>query len=174
MSKIYSLDGVYYVDAGRKAVAGDLIIITRYDGAKAGVFARVKSEDFMEEDFYADAIGETSLNLYGDGVLYVWVGYGDQYTVLVPREDITPARSDRDLIVELAYSFAKLQREVDELKAESKRDADLHEKVEMLIEDVSMLDERTQPLTDEGLSQLSTDLASEVERTVSRAMRNGR
>jgi len=65
---------------------------------------------------------------------------------------MTYKQTDRDLIIELAYTVAKLERKVERLEkslqepspwatAEEVRLVD--EKAEMLIDDVVMLDERT-------------------------------
>lgn len=47
--------------------------------------------------------------------------------------------------------------------------------IEMLTDDIVLLDERTQPLTSEGISELSTELAKVVERTIrTEGIRRGR
>ena len=53
---------------------------------------------------------------------------------------MTYKQTDRDLIIELAYTVAKLERKVERLEESLEKTDD---KAEMLIDDVVMLDERT-------------------------------
>ena len=76
---------------------------------------------------------------------------------------MTYKQTDRDLIIELAYTVAKLERKVDRLEeALEKTDG----KAEMLIDDVVMLDERTQPLTDDGAKEFAEGLSDVIEEYV--------
>ena len=76
---------------------------------------------------------------------------------------MTYKQTDRDLIIELAYTVAKLERKVERLE-ESLEKTD--GKAEMLIDDVVMLDERTQPLTDDGAKEFAEGLSEVIEEYV--------
>src|SRR5690625_5105881 len=104
----------------------------------------------------------------------------DRCHVLEPIESTSP-QSDRDLIIELAYSYAKLARKVETLEDDLqnvKHDAGqaladaatADEKAEMLIDDVVMLDERTQPLTDDGAKEFAVGLSDVIEEYVNDRM----
>src|SRR5690625_1586505 len=94
---------------------------------------------------------------------------------------MTYKQTDRDLIIELAYTVAKLERRVKELEKRELTHAlnieKLHdlfketdEKAEMLIDDVVMLDDRTQPLTDDGAKEFAEGLSDVIEEYVNDRM----
>src|SRR5699024_2913507 len=74
--------------------------------------------------------------------------------------NMTYKQTDRDLIIELAYTVAKLERKVERLEEALEKTDD---KAEMLIDDVVMLDERTQPLTDDGAKEFAEGLSDVIE-----------
>lgn len=80
---------------------------------------------------------------------------------------MTYKQTDRDLIIELAYTVAKLERKVERLE-EALEQTD--GKAEMLIDDVVMLDERTQPLTDDGAKEFAEGLSDVIEEYVNDRM----
>ena len=73
---------------------------------------------------------------------------------------MTYKQTDRDLIIELAYTVAKLERKVERLEKSLEQ---TDSKAEMLIDDVVMLDERTQPLTDDGAKEFAEGLSDVIE-----------
>src|SRR5690625_7673039 len=80
---------------------------------------------------------------------------------------MTYKQTERDLIIELAYTVAKLERKVERLEESLEKTDD---KAEMLIDDVVMLDERTQQLTDDGAKELAEGLSDVIEEYVNDRM----
>ena len=161
--KTFLVDGVEYVRADRGAEVGDLIRILRYDGKIVDICAKVLGDNyFNHEEFCAEPIsGNVSEEDFYEGKLLINTLISDQYATLEPKDD-TP-QTDRDLIIELAYTVAKLERKVERLEeALEKTDG----KAEMLIDDVVMLDERTQPLTDDGAKEFAEGLSDVIEEYV--------
>lgn len=64
-----------------------------------------------------------------------------------------------------ALTSTKLQTEVFE---------EMDAKVEMLIDDMVTIDERTQPLVAEGVSEFASELAEMIERKINESYRKGR
>ena len=159
------INGQEYIEINRKAEIGDIVI--NINDVHCGA-------SYIEVTYVRD-----------DGTLYVmnasndddWTRYyvcDRKYRVLEP---VAPAKSVEDMLVhlsqevvdlkkantELAYTVAKLERKVDRLEeALEKTDG----KAEMLIDDVVMLDERTQPLTDDGAKEFAEGLSDVIEEYV--------
>lgn len=104
------------------------------------------------------------------------------YRVLVPLDDAPQSpQSPDDIIANLVARLAKAERKITELSEQvdhntdnirtwaedySEHKANMSDKVEMLTDDIAMLDERTQPLTTEGVSKLSEELAQVVTEAI--------
>src|SRR5690625_144616 len=179
--KTILVDGEEYVRADRGAEVGDLIRILRYDGKIVDICAKVLGDNyFNHEEFCAEPIsGDVSEEDFYEGRLLINTLISDQYATLEPKDD-TP-QTDRDLIIELAYTVSKMQREIDELKESESNNRknllnlrgyflEVDDKAEMLIDDVAMLDERTQPLTDDGAKEFAEGLSDVIEEYVNDRM----
>src|SRR5690625_2671582 len=153
MTDIVNYKGVKYQKDFRCGSPGDLIIITQVqdfngDGYELGDIFKVQ-----------DRWSSDTVNTF-EGVTL----YDSEYAVL---DEVKTSQTDRDLIIELAYTVAKLERRVERLeKSLEKTD----EKAEMLIDDVVMLDERTQPLTDDGAKEFAEGLSEVIEEYVNDRM----
>lgn len=64
----------------------------------------------------------------------------------------------------LAFKIVDVEQEIGELM----------DKIEMIIDDEAYLDERTQPLVDEGVSEFAAELADLIERKINESRRKGR
>src|SRR5690625_2210199 len=99
--------------------------------------------------------------------------------------EIDTEKSVEDMLVSLSKEVANLKREIVDLhnqnsdltnnirksaetaeQAEYKADQalELDEKIEMCIDDIAMLDERTQELNDDGLAELGAEILRIIER----------
>lgn len=104
---------------------------------------------------------------------------------LYKEPDETDTKSTEDMLVSLSKEVANLKREITDLRnqnndltnnirkfaetaeqAEYKADQalELDEKIEMCIDDIAMLDERTQELNDDGLAELGAEILRIIER----------
>src|SRR5690625_2419532 len=116
--------------------------------------------------WYADKVGEVFTVSVGETRFHYDDEAGNRYAiskdhaVIIKPINRPRARTDRDLIIELAYTVAKLERKVERLE-ESLEKTD--GKAEMLFDDVVMLDERTQPLTDDGAKEFAEGLSEVIE-----------
>lgn len=155
-------NGGRYVTVNRRAKVGEkVIVVENFDFGKRGEVHEITE---VSARYYAYVTDKAELMNY------------DRCLVLEPVESLSP-QSDRDLIIELAYSYAKLAREVETLEDDLqnvKHDAGqaladaatADEKAEMLIDDVVMLDDRTQPLTDDGAEEFAEGLSEVIEEYV--------
>src|SRR5690625_854815 len=112
----------------------------------------------------------------------------NEYVVLEPIEE-SPDLTD--LVIRLSQTVARQQSEIDTLKAdlqsfaETATEADykagqaltssaavgeLSDKVDMIMDDVVMLDERSQPLVDNSKDDLAAELADTVIRKIREAI----
>ena len=103
---------------------------------------------------------------------------------LRPLEKDTEKRVE-DMLVSLSKEVANLKREVVDLRNQNsdltnnirkfaetaeqaeykaKQALELDEKIEMCIDDIAMLDERTQDLNDDGLAELGAEILRIIER----------
>src|SRR5690625_5019462 len=111
-----------------------------------------------------------------------------EYVVLEPIEE-SPDLAD--LVIRLSQTVARQQSEIDTLKADlqsfaetatsadykagqaltsSSEVGELSDKVDMIMDDVVMLDERSQPLVDDSKDDLAAELADTVIRKIREAI----
>lgn len=76
-------------------------------------------------------------------------------------EEKSASKTDLDLIIELSRTVADLAGRLE----------DAEEKIEMLTDDVVTLDERSQPLVDDGVSDFAKELAELVETEINERLR---
>jgi|SRR5690625_1158806 len=144
--------GKEYRKVFREGDCGDLVIITEAkdwngDGYGEGDVFRVRNQWSGGIDTH-------------EGITL----FHKEYAVL---EEVKSSQTDRDLIIELAYTVAKLERKVERLEESLEKTDD---KAEMLIDDVVMIDERTQPLTDDGAKEFAESLSEVIEEYVNDRM----
>src|SRR5690625_6594054 len=101
MTDIVNYEGVKYQKDFRYGSSGDLIMITQVqdwngDGYEIGDVFKVRDR------------WSSGVDTYGDVTLF-----HDEYAVL---DEVKPSQTDRDLIIELAYTVAKLERKVERLE----------------------------------------------------------
>jgi hypothetical protein len=153
---IVHIDGARYRIVDRKAKEGDKIIIVKgfeyHDWFKIGETAIVEEVDNIG-NVYAD---------FNENKRGEWCVGRNYYRVLEPVEpaeegddvltvDETEAsKSVLDLLANLAQRVTELERKFENLESRQKRlmgrIADTEEKIEMILDDIVTLDERTQPL----------------------------
>lgn len=112
----------------------DELYFQRMKYPKIGEVFEITGIDEDGDAFYEDSQGEIQYIQNSGGVCHF------EYYESVEKS--TP-QTDRDLIIELAYTVAKLTREVEELRGLA---METDEKAEILIDDVVMLDERTREI----------------------------
>lgn len=117
-------------------------------------------------------------------IYYVVEDENGEIKELRPLE-IDTEKSVEDMLVSLSKKVANLKREITDLRnqnsdltnnirkfAETAEQAEykakqalgLDEKIEMCIDDIAMLDERTQDLNDDGLAELGAEILRIIER----------
>mgnify|MGYP001203893909 CR=1 FL=1 len=115
------------------------------------------------------------------------------------RPSVSKPKSFEDLIANLARRVTSLERKLSELEEQvdsntkdirtwstdqenlafkivdvEQEIGELMDKIEMIIDDEAYLDERTQPLVDEGVSEFAAELADLIERKINESRRKGR
>lgn len=146
----------------------DELYFQRMKYPKIGEVFEITGIDEDGDAFYEDSQGEIQYIQNSGGVCHF------EYYESVEKS--TP-QTDRDLIIELAYTVAKLERKVSELEERDLNHGEnivnirdwireLDDKAEMLIDDVVMLDERTRPLTDDGAKEFAEGLSDVIEEYV--------
>jgi len=121
--------------------------------------------------WYADKIGEI-FDVYArtDGKGGYLFREGDDLYQIAKDDAIELVRydgkdagpeDDRDLIIALSRTVANLAGRLE----------DAEEKIEMLTDDVVTLDERSQPLVDDGVSDFAKELAELVETEINERLR---
>src|SRR5690625_185782 len=120
----------------------------------------------------------------------VYIGHSE-YVVLEPLDNESSSTDLTDLVIRLSQTVARQQSEIDTLKAdlqsfaETATEADykagqalttsaavgeLSDKVDMIMDDIVMLDERSQPLVVDSKDDLATELADTVIRKIREAI----
>jgi hypothetical protein len=143
----------------RKAKVGDRIIIVDgkgwYRDKVGNIYEVIHSSKYgFEEDDDGRAYVEYEKNEYDEAIHYV---RRENYRVLEPVEPaelVTAEEGDDksvlDLLANLARRVTELERKFESIESRQKRlmgrIADTEEKIEMILDDIVTLDERTQPL----------------------------
>lgn len=134
MSRVHFIDGCYYVEVKREAIVGDFVVkddILRTVTEVDEEFDTVMFEDYVDEE-----------NDYVCG----W-GSGT-YRVLEPLMEEDAQIEVTDLIANLARRVASLEQQLADAQRNIERmgyeQSEAGAKVEMLLNDIVMLDERTQ------------------------------
>lgn len=175
-----SIDLTKYKEVDREAEIGEKIKV---------VDSHSTSGDYGDGDIFT-----VERRLYDFGIIaeellddYEYIAHRE-YVVLEPIED-SPDLAD--LVIRLSQTVARQQSEIDTLKAdlqsfaETATEADykagqalvssaavgeLSDKVDMIMDDVVMLDERSQPLVDDSKDDLVAELADTVIRKIREAI----
>lgn len=154
MSKTHVIDGVTYVEVDRKAKVGEKIIVVAdwYDIKKGEVLDVISPQKY---GFYDDGFTfhESPTNKYDDSISFI---EEKNYHVLEPLEDSEePTPSVTVLLANLARRVSSLEHQLRDTQGNVEKLAEelatktheLDDKVEMALDDIVTLDERSQVLT---------------------------
>jgi hypothetical protein len=145
---IVHIDGARYRLVDRKAKVGEKVIV---------VDAHLNGESYKNGDiFIVREVQHSVIFVIVDSVRYIALSHFE-YKVLEPVEPaelVTAEEGDDksvlDLLANLARRVTELERKFESLESRQKRlmgrIADTEEKIEMILDDIVALDERTQPL----------------------------
>lgn len=124
---------------------------------------------------YVDSEGDAVVIANHGNELYIQEQFNfGEFELVEASEELDKGRTERDLIVELAYNYVKLAQRVEFLEdslVEAHKKADsVVDNVEMIVDDVVMLDERTMgaaakpnPAVEEKVARTKDDILRRIQ-----------